>query len=301
MAADEGSTPEGPLAGTTWRLIEFQSMDDATGALRPRERGDYTLTLSADGTASLQLDCNRASGDWTAEPAPGDSSGTFQFGPLATTMALCPPPSIGEQIGAQLQWVRSFLIRDGRLSLSLMADGGILLWEPADIEEPFSTTPDPALEDAIRAAAPDYTAQMVDPELPGQQARYVYGHTDLNADGVPETFVYMLGSIFCGTGGCDLMLFTEDEGGDYRHIQTFPISRPPVIVSPDQRNGWSDLVRVESGGGAAPTYLRHHFDGERYVEGERTPVGPDSESPAGQLLLAGELTYDVGAPLEPGG
>ena len=171
---------------------------------------------------------------------------------------------------------------------------------PRDV--PFLAEPDPTLEDAVRAASPDYTTELVDVTQPGQQARYVYGRTDLNEDGVPETFVYMLGSIFCGSGGCDLMLFTGGtEGAPYRLIQTFPISRTPVIVSPDRTGGWNDLVRSESGGGAPSSYLRHYFDGTQYVEVERTVVGPDTEAPPGVEVLSGEVTYDAGVPLAPGG
>jgi len=32
---------------------------------------------------------------------------------------------------AQAPYVRAYLLRNGRLHLSLMADGGILVWEPA--------------------------------------------------------------------------------------------------------------------------------------------------------------------------
>lgn len=289
------SRPDGTLAGTTWRLVEFQSMDDATGSLRPADSSDYTLTLNADGSAALRLDCNRATGTWTAEPSPDEVSGTFRFGPMATTLAMCPPPSIGEQIGARLQWVRGYLIRDGRLNLSLMADGGILVWEPGDREEPFETESDPALEAAILEAAPDYTAEMVEIGR-GGLARYVYGREDLNEDGTPETLVYLLGPFFCGSGGCDLLLFTRATDG-YSLVQSFPISRLPVIVSPERSNGWHDLVRLESGGGAPSTYLRHRFDGEGYVEGERMEAA--TTSPEGSRLLAGELTFEAGIPLEP--
>ena len=44
--------------------------------------------------------------------------------------ALCPPPSMDESIVAQSAFVRSCLLKGGRLYLSLMADGGIYAWEP---------------------------------------------------------------------------------------------------------------------------------------------------------------------------
>ena len=53
------SGPAQRLAGTRWRLVEIQSMDDAIGTARPSDRDLYTLDLNRDGTAAMRLDCNR--------------------------------------------------------------------------------------------------------------------------------------------------------------------------------------------------------------------------------------------------
>lgn len=121
--------PAAALAPSSWRLVEFQSMDDAIGTTRPEDPAQYTMALNADGTVSMQLNCNRANGTWSAEPAADGLSGGFTFGPLAMTRAFCPPPSMDQSVAAQAGFVRSFVLRDGRLYLSLMADGGILVWE----------------------------------------------------------------------------------------------------------------------------------------------------------------------------
>ncbi len=128
-AADAAAAPR-ELAGTRWRLVEFQSMDDRQGTTRPHDASRYTMQLGADGRVQMQLNCNRAQGEWSAEPAAERSSGRFRFGPLAATRALCPPPSMDQTIVAQAPYVRGYLLRDGRLYLSLMADGGIFAWEP---------------------------------------------------------------------------------------------------------------------------------------------------------------------------
>lgn len=131
----EVRTPPGggsanPLADTTWRLVEFQSMDDSVGTVKPSDPALYTMSLQGDGTVSMRLNCNRASGTWSTEPSADRASGGFRFGPLAATSALCPPPSMDERIAADAGFVRGYLLRDGRLSLSLMADGGVYIWEP---------------------------------------------------------------------------------------------------------------------------------------------------------------------------
>ena len=117
-----------PLAGTTWRLVAMQSMDDAQGTTRPANRDLYTIEFNRDGTAYMQLDCNRARASWTAKRT-GSEQGSLEFGPLASTMAMCPPGSLNQKLGQQLGFVRTWVMREGNLNMSLMADGGILVWE----------------------------------------------------------------------------------------------------------------------------------------------------------------------------
>lgn len=295
-AETTAATPANRLADTVWRLVEIQSMDDAVGTKRPSDRNKFTMRLNKDGTVAMKLDCNNANGTWTLEPSADGQSGRFSFGPLAGTRALCPPPALDETITAQAQFVRGYLLKDGRLHLTLMADGGILVWEPADIEVPFVATADVALEGAILAAKPSFTKKAVAAAGANESARYVYTRADVNGDGRAEVFVFVTGPVFCGATGCTVMLFREEQGR-YTLVKEFAGSVPPVIVSPTRTNGWNDLVRVESRERAAPLYVRHTFDGKSYVDAERTPVG--TVSPQGKKLLAGELGPKVGAPLVP--
>jgi hypothetical protein len=167
------------------------------------------MTLNADGSVSMDLDCNRATGTWTVEFAEGGDNGSLSLGPLAGTRALCPPPSMDERITNDAQWVRGFLLRDGNLYLSLMAVGGIYAWEPAldaargsGFAVPFEVESDPAIEAAIFDAASDETREIAD--ISDREVRYVYSRFDLENDGTEEVLVYMPGSIFSGTGGCAL-------------------------------------------------------------------------------------------------
>lgn len=79
------------LAGTSWRLVEFLSMDDAVWAVRPEDPAMYTMSLNDDGTFTMRLNCNRAGGNWSATPAGGRKSGKFEFSRIAMTRALCRP------------------------------------------------------------------------------------------------------------------------------------------------------------------------------------------------------------------
>jgi heat shock protein HslJ len=114
---------------TSWRLVEFQSSDDRIGTVKPDDAAKYTVSLEPGGRVAMRLNCNRATGTWTSEAA-GSDGGSFGFGPLAMTRALCPPPSLDSQIARDAEYVRSYVRRDGRLYLNLMADGGTYVWEP---------------------------------------------------------------------------------------------------------------------------------------------------------------------------
>ena len=119
----------GGLDGTSWQLVEFRSSDDAIGVVRPPDPTRYTMILAAGRQVHMQLNCNRATGTWSADP-PDAQSGVFTFGRLAMTRALCSPPSYDAQIARDAEYVRSYLLRDGRLYLNLMADGGTYVWAP---------------------------------------------------------------------------------------------------------------------------------------------------------------------------
>ena len=291
-SASPSSAQPKELAGTAWQLVEIQSMDDT--ATSPDDRSKYTMHLNGDGTVAMRLNCNRATGKWSAQTGPGGTSGHFEFGPLAMTRAFCPPPSLDVRIASEASHVRSYLLKDGRLHLSLMADGGIIVWEPlVDIE--FEEVANPAIEAAILTAFPSYTRSSVGAGDAAALARYLYNRVDLNADKQDEVLAYVTGRDFCGTGGCPLLLLARDAKG-YRVINSFPVSRLPVTVSPRRVGGWSDLVRLESGGGAPASHVTHTFDGTRYVERGRTPA---NAVPEGTRYLAGELGPGTGATLTP--
>jgi len=290
-AGDKPEALPSSLAGTEWRLVEFQSMDDAQGTTRPNDPSLYTMRLNADGKVNMRLNCNRANGSWKDAPGSDPSSGSLTLGPLSATKALCPPPSMDALILRQAGYIRSYMLKEGRLYLSLMADGGIFVWEPL-MGTPSAMKPDAAIESAILRANPSYTRAVVS----DAKGRYTCERVDLNGDGRKEVFVYLMGPFFCGTGGCSLLLLREVPKGGYALVNDFPITRLPVTVSSVKSNGWYDIWRMESGGGAKASYVRHSFDGKRYVKRERIAA---FKAPQGRSCLAGDVSFEKGIPLEP--
>ena len=319
IASARPASTANPLAGSAWELVALQSMDDAIGRQRPKDPAAYTLRFGADGMALMRLDCNRGRASWRASAAASsqgtgekDVSGSLRFGPLALTRALCPAPSLSDTVARQVPFVRSFLLRNNRLYLSLLADGGILEWRPwpGVLNSGVSTSNELAPEErrAILAGLDPATRQALAREP--NQHRAVVARIDLNGDGRQELFAHLMGPLFCGTGGCTLQLFmptpataaasvqrpaaVSGAAPGWRLVQTFSITRLPLIVAPERSGGWRDLWRPESGGGAPSSLVRERFDGQRYRPAERRPPQP---TPKGTVVFAGDPGPTDGAPL----
>jgi len=121
------TTPE--LEGTSWQLVKFQGGDDTT--LAPDDGAKYTIEFDAGGRLTARIDCNRGRGTWKS-----NGSNQLLFGPLALTRAKCPAGSLHDQIVKRWGYIRSYMIKDGHLFLSLMADGGIYEFEPVTETKP---------------------------------------------------------------------------------------------------------------------------------------------------------------------
>jgi para-nitrobenzyl esterase len=112
------------LADTSWQLVKFQGGDETT--LVPDDKTKYTIRFAADGGLMARIDCNRGRGTWRSS-----GPNQIQFGQLALTRAMCPPGSLHDRIVKHWELIRAYILKDGRLFLSLMADGGIYEFEPS--------------------------------------------------------------------------------------------------------------------------------------------------------------------------
>jgi para-nitrobenzyl esterase len=122
-AKPQGSSPTS-LEGSSWRLVQINMSDGASRAAI--ERSLYTIGFGKQGVLNVRFDCNRGRGSWKSS-----GPGNIEFGVLALTRALCPVGSLHDELVRQWPNVRSYVVRDGRLYLSLMADGGTIEFEPA--------------------------------------------------------------------------------------------------------------------------------------------------------------------------
>ena len=108
-----------------------------------------------------------------------------------------------------------------------------------------------ALNEAVRALAD------------GEPAEYGYSLTDLNDDGELDAVVLLRGSYWCGSGGCTLAVF-QGTSKSYKVVSRSTISRAPISVLTETKNGWHTLAVSVGGGGAKPGQTLLRFDGKRY-------------------------------------
>lgn len=116
-------TAAGDLAGTSWQLVKFEGSNDRT--LTPKDPMKYTIAFASDGTVSVRIDCNQGHGTWKS-----GGPNQLEFGPLALTRAMCPPAPLNDRLAKDWQSVRSYVLKDGHLFVSLMADAGMYEFEP---------------------------------------------------------------------------------------------------------------------------------------------------------------------------
>lgn len=115
------------LEGTKWQLVQFQSMDDAIGTIKPADPTVYTMELMPGGQLAMQLNCNRATGRWEAQAA-SPTDGHISFIAPAMTRAMCLGPSMDERIARDLEFVTSYKLIGDTLNLALKMDSGIYMW-----------------------------------------------------------------------------------------------------------------------------------------------------------------------------
>jgi hypothetical protein len=126
--------------------------------------------------------------------------------------------------------------------------------------------------------------------------RYITAFHDLNDDGTPEALVYLLGRKWCGSGGCNTLVLTQDRNS-WRMVANISITRPPIRVLADQSNGWHGIGVWVQGGGIQNGYEAElRFDGKSYPRNPSVPPAKRLEGQqAGEVVIAstgdGKLLY----------
>lgn len=101
-----------------------------------------------------------------------------------------------------------------------------------------------------------------------KKAKYKIAEIDLNGDKKKDALVLLEGMMWCGTGGCTMLVFQQAKDG-FRMVSSIPLVREPVIVSETSTKGWRDIqVYVSKVGN-----VLLKFNGSSY------PANPSLETP----------------------
>ena len=124
--------------------------------------------------------------------------------------------------------------------------------------------------------------------------RYISSWADLNGDGRPEAFVYLISGAYCGSGGCNLMIFTPYQG-TWHQVADMSVTNPPIRVLESRTRGWNDIIVYVAGGGSRGYMALLAFNGRSYPDNPTVAPARHVRSAAHSRVLI--RANDLGQPL----
>jgi hypothetical protein len=127
--------------------------------------------------------------------------------------------------------------------------------------------------------------------------RYMLALRDLNGDRIPEAIVYLSGSEWCGSGGCNTLILTPN-GSSWTIVTNISITRPPIYVLSGVSKGWHSIGVWVQGGGIQPGYEAElRFNGKTYPKNPSvSPARRLEGKPVGEVVIPSaqdaQLLYD---------
>ena len=114
----------------------------------------------------------------------------------------------------------------------------------------------------LQAAVQQYAERKGDHKAPAFQHVFV----DLDGDGRPDAVVLLAGPEWCGSGGCNMLVF-RGMTDNFKFISGSTITNEPIRLSPTKAHGWRTLIVYSKGIGE----VLMRFDGVRY------PLNPSTQ------------------------
>jgi heat shock protein HslJ len=91
----------------------------------PSDPNQYLIEFLANGHVAVQADCNRVAGTYTFN----GNHLAVTLGP--STLAACPPGSLGDEFVKQLGNIRSYFFKGDNLILEIKMDSGSMIFAPS--------------------------------------------------------------------------------------------------------------------------------------------------------------------------
>jgi heat shock protein HslJ len=122
-SAEPAGSPPADLLGKVWKLTALTELTPAfQGVVPAADQANYTIEFQSDGTFAAKADCNQVAGTYEV-----GAGGSISILPGPSTLAACPPGSMGDLFVVGLGNAASYAIEGGQLTLTL-ADGGTLVF-----------------------------------------------------------------------------------------------------------------------------------------------------------------------------
>lgn len=117
------SPDEQAIVAGDWTLISVADTQEEI-RLRPQLSMRHTINFARDGSVTMQLDCNRGTGDWSTSRS-SSGTGRLDVSRIASTRALCPDPSYGERMAAELPQAEEYRLEAGGRTLVIYAGSSV--------------------------------------------------------------------------------------------------------------------------------------------------------------------------------
>jgi heat shock protein HslJ len=112
------------ITGVTWQWVATEYSDDTTLTIDDPSR--YTILLQPDGTAALQVDCNRGGGSYTLDGS------LLSLDVVEMTRMACPEGSLAEVFIRELNSAATFVMDGEEFVINLAIDTGNMRFARAE-------------------------------------------------------------------------------------------------------------------------------------------------------------------------
>lgn len=116
--------------------------------------------------------------------------------------------------------------------------------------------------------------------------KYVAAFTHLNDTTNIYAIVYLMGEDWCGSGGCQTLVFKRN-GTNWEIVSRTLITRPPIIILDKKCHGWHSIsVKVSGGGILHPYSAELNFNGKSYPINPTMPPAVRVNEPKGDIVIS---------------
>jgi hypothetical protein len=135
---------------------------------------------------------------------------------------------------------------------------------------------DPAVTKKIQAKL-----KALYPTVQGEDRKFIYNSVDLNDDGKNEYLVGLVGSYFCGSGGCSMLVLNSSYGVNTKMtVVGFPVYVGPP-ASKEVTKGYSNLYVYSKGKGN----VKMAWNGSKY------PTNPSTAPVVSDKVIEGKFAF----------